>query len=611
MFIRQTTTRSKSNGSTYQTYRLVESSRIGDKVKQRTLLNLGTDYPFPKNQWGEITQRIDSILHHQPLLIPFDSEVEAEAKRLADKIIANNKEYAPKETVSTGDYQHVDVDTLEHTKIRSVGVEHMAWSAMQSLELDKKLAALGLNGAELAAAIGTIIGRMIAPGSERSTHTWLQQQSALGELIDYDFDKCSLTRLYKVSDRLIEHKKALESHLFEREKDLFNLDCTVTLYDLTNTFFEGVSATSALTARGRSKEKRSDCPLVTLGLVLDSSGFPRCSKVFKGSASEPLTLKEMVESLTGSESNPLIVMDAGIASEANLSWLKEKGCRYLVVSRKRHQEWDEELSHLVRKDGSNEVRVYSKRSDDDDGEIELYCRSSSRAAKEAAIDTLFAQRFETRLQTLADGLSKKGCTKTYDKVLISIGRLKQKYARAAHCYEITVEKDEKGKNATKLTYLRTNNNSIEYAGVYCLRTNVMDWSDDKLWRTYVTLTDLEAVFRSMKSELGMRPVYHQVDDRIQGHLWITLLAYHLVHHIRLNLKGNDIHDSWDTLRKRMASHMRITTTMQTKSRDAFHIRKASRPDACQMVIYKTLGLSPQPGGITKTIVEDQDKICSA
>ncbi|MDX8414097.1 MAG: IS1634 family transposase [Mariprofundales bacterium] len=604
MFIRQTTTRSKGDNAHYQTYRLVESSRIGDKVKQRTLLNLGADYPFPKNQWGEITHRVDSILHHQPLLVPASAEIDAEAKRLADKIIANNKEYAPEETVSTEDYQHVDMDSLEHSKIRSVGVEHIAWSAMQSLELDKKLTALGFNGAELAAAIGTIIGRMIAPGSERSTHAWLQQQSALGELIDYDFDKCSLTRLYKVSDRLVECKKPLESHLFEREKDLFNLDCTVTLYDLTNTFFEGVSTESELTARGRSKEKRSDCPLVTLGLVLDSSGFPRCSKVFKGNASEPSTLKDMVESLVGSEPNPLIVMDAGIATEENLTWLKEQGCRYLVVSRKRHQEWDEELSHLVRKEGANEVRVYSKRADDDN-EVELYCRSSSRAAKEEAIDTLFAQRFEARLQKLADGLSRKGCTKKYDKVLVSIGRLKQKYARASHCYEITVEKDEKSKNATSLTYLRTNKDAVEYAGVYCLRTNEMNWSDDQLWRTYVTLTDLEAVFRSMKSELGMRPVYHRLDDRIEGHLWITLLAYHMVHHIRLNLKANDIHNSWDTLRNRMASHVRITTTMRTKSGDTFHIRKASRPEAYQMIIYKSLNLSPQAGGITKTIIADR------
>jgi len=113
------------------------------------------------------------------------------------------------------------------------------------------------------------------------------------------------------------------------------------------------------------------------------------------------------------------------------------------------------------------------------------------------------------------------------------------------------------------------------------------------------------VFRSMKTELGMRPVYHRIDDRIQGHLWITLLAYHLVHHIRLNLKSNDIHDSWDTLRNCMASHVRITTTMRTKNGDTFHIRKASRPEAHQMVIYKSLGLPPQPGGITKTIIADR------
>lgn len=603
MFIRQTLTRAKKDGSTYQTYRLVDNTRIGDKVKQRTLLNLGSKYEFPREQWKALTARIEEILHHQPGLFP-DDGIEPEAQRLAAKIVLNNKEHAPQQALE-GDFHHVDVDTLESSKLRSVGVESMAWDAMQSLELDKKLSALGLNDAELAAAIGTIIGRMAAPGSECSTHTWLQHHSALGELIDYDYDKCSLSRLYRVSDLLLSHKKALESHLFDRERTLFNLDCTITLYDLTNTFFEGTARENPLAARGRSKEKRSDCPLVTLGLVLDSSGFPRNSRIFAGNASEPSTLKEMMEALVGSEQSPLIVMDAGIATEDNLTWLKERGCRYLVVSRKRHQEWNEELSHLVCKEGGNEVRIYSKPSDDGT-EVELYCRSSSRVAKEAAIDTLFAQRFEESMKALAAGLSKKGYTKSYDKVWERIGRLKQKYARAAHCYEITVEKDEKKKHATCLTFKRTNQKPLEYAGVYCLRTNIRDWEDNQLWRTYTMLTDLEAVFRSMKSELGMRPIYHRLDARVEGHLWITLLAYHLVHHIRLNLKANGIDDSWKTLRQRMGNHMRLTTTMRTQKGPTLHIRKASRPEPSQQRIYKILGICQQPGGIMKTVIADRE-----
>jgi len=606
MYIRQTTTQRKSDGTTYQSYRLVESARIGDRVRQHTLLNLGSQYPVPREQWGALTDRVDDILHHQRSLFSLESDIEAEAQRIAKKLIGRNREYAAIHEEQAGsDYRTVDVDTLQSSNLRSVGVEHIAYDALQALELDSKFAALGYNSVEQAAAIGTIIGRMAMPGSERSTHAWLQRESGLGELIDYDFDQCHLDRMYRVSDKLLKDKDILEAHLFNRESELFNLDCTITLYDLTNTFFEGTAKGNNLAAYGRSKEKRSDCPLVTLGLVLDSSGFPRSSKVFAGNASEPLTLKEMVESLSASGSNPLIVMDAGIATEKNLRWLKEKGWRYLVVSRKRHKEWDEEKSCLVRENGHNEVRIYSKRNEQTD-ETELYCHSTLREAKEAAMDSQCEKRFVDKISALAEGLTKKGHIKNYDKVTLSIGRLKEKYARVAQHYSIELSKADKGKNATSLSFERINHEAKAYAGVYCLRTNIHDWDDERLWRTYIMLTDLEAVFRSMKSELGMRPVYHQKTARVEGHLWITLMAYHLVHYIRLHLKDHDIHDSWETLRCTMRGHMRVTTTMRTRVGDTLHIRKAARPEPWQQTIYKALGLSYNPGGNVKTIIADRE-----
>ena len=358
MYIRQTTTRSKKDGSSYQSYRLVESFRVGNKVKQQTLLNLGTEFSISRDSWGELTNRIEAILHHQPSLLPLNETIEAEAQRIASNLLLRNKEYASSdEHVATADYCTVDIDSIESSELRSVGLEHMAYDALQSLQLDTQLSALGLNRTEVATAIGTIIGRMIAPGSELSTHRWLQRESGLGEILDYDFNQCSLSRLYRVSDQLLQHRDELETHLFARECTLFDLSCTITLYDLTNTFFEGSGKYNDQAVRGRSKEKRSDCPLVTLGLVLDSSGFPRSSRVFAGNASEPATLETMVTSLAGAEANALIVMDAGIATEANLQWLQERNYRYLVVSRKRHVEWDEELSQIVRVQGTNEVRI--------------------------------------------------------------------------------------------------------------------------------------------------------------------------------------------------------------------------------------------------------------
>jgi len=603
MFIRQTTTRRKKDGSNYTTHRLVESIRVGEKVRQQTLLHLATDFSIARAQWPALTTRVQEILHHQESLLSVDETVEAEAQRIAASLIEKKQEYAPAKTPEPGaDYRTVDVDSVQSSQLRSVGVEHLAVAAVRSLELDTQLATLGLNPAEVTAAIGLIVGRMAAPGSERATHRWLQRESGLGELLGTSFHECSLSRLYRVSDRLLAHREALERLLFERERSLFGLDCTITLYDLTNTFFEGSGKHNGHAAFGRSKEKRSDCPLVTLGLVLDGSGFPRRSQIFAGNVSEPVTLQEMVETLADGVTKPLIVMDAGLATKANLAWLEARGCSYLTVHRHPAEAWEAERAELVRQHGTNEVRIYKKRNEAT-GEAELYCHSTRRAEKEAAMDTQFTQRFEAKLTALQVGLSKKGCIKRYERVLERIGRLKEKYARVACEYDIQVEKAATGPNATALTFVRTRHRAKDYAGVYCLRTNLLDWDAEKLWHTYIMLTDLEAVFRSMKSELGMRPVYHQTTERVEGHLWITLLAYHLVHVLRVRLQEQGIHDSWESLRRRMRGHMRVTTSLRTQEGTTLHIRKAARPEAWQQTIYTALGIASNPGGTRKTVLE--------
>jgi len=197
------------------------------------------------------------------------------------------------------------------------------------LQLEQKLTALGFNGVDRAAALGSIIGRMLSPGSELHTHEWLQSCSALGECLDHDFGSTSLTRLYRVSDQLLKHQAALEGFLADQEQALFDLNRRIVLSDLTNTYFEGPCAGNPNAQFGRSKEKRSDCPLVTLGLVLDGDGFPLGSQVFPGNASEPATLKTMLEGLQGknplASPNPVIILDAGIASADNIAWLVEHG----------------------------------------------------------------------------------------------------------------------------------------------------------------------------------------------------------------------------------------------------------------------------------------------
>ncbi|MBS3952082.1 MAG: IS1634 family transposase [Methylomicrobium sp.] len=278
------------------------------------------------------------------------------------------------------------------------------------------------------------------------THQWLQSCTALGELLGHDFSSTSLSRLYRVSDKLLKHQAALEGFLADQEQSLFDLNRRIVLYDLTNTYFEGQCAGNPKAQFGRSKEKRSDCPLVTLGLVLDGDGFPLGSQVFPGNASEPATLKTLLEGLQGKtplmRSKPVIILDAGIASAANIAWLVEHGYQYIVVSRERQvkdpREQDGAL--LIRDTGRSQVRVY-RDLDADSGETRLNCHSEQKAKKEHAIRNRFNERLEAALTQLQTGLSQNGTVKNYAKILERIGRLREKNSRVAQDYQIDVTSD--------------------------------------------------------------------------------------------------------------------------------------------------------------------------
>ena len=604
MYIRKTQCQKKKAGGHYFTYRLVESRRTEKGVRQRTLLNLGVDFSLPREQWPDLTKRIEDILRGQQSLLDIDTDIERLAQGYASRIIISDQDVSDPDNI---DYREVDLDSIEMSRPRSVGGEHVTLEALRFLGLDEKLGELGFNGPQTAAAIGTIIGRACAPGSELATHAWLRERSGLGELIDYDFEGLSLYGMYQVSDQLLGKKAALEQYLYERERSLFGLQETITLYDLTNTYFEGQCKANALAAHGHSKEKRSDCPLVTLGLVLDSSGFPKRSHVYEGNVSEPATLSEMIHKLhsTGMPAlqKPMVVMDAGIATQDNIDWLNNHQYPYLVVSRKKHREFDESESTIVKQDAECTVKV-QKVIDDETGETLLYCHSSQREKKERAIGTLFSRRFEDALQHLDDGLTIKRRLKKYDKVVEKIGRLKQQFSKAAKLFTVTVTKDDKSGNAAKITWQRkpAPDTTDTYPGVYCLRTSQTGWDESRLWKTYTMLTDLEAVFRSLKSELGLRPIHHQIAKRVSGHLFITVLAYHLVHTIRFRLKQMDNHSSWSSLRKILSTQSRVTVSMQCKNGSTVHVRKSTRPEPNQQEIYSALGLKSHPGQAIKTTI---------
>jgi len=602
MFIRRTQTRSSRSGESYFTFRLVRSERIGSKVRQRTLLNLGRHFPVGPSAWPVLCRRIDEVLTGQLQLNPdCSAELETHAQRIAAQLLARNRAGAPAPAHEL-DIQHVDVDSLELVRPRSVGVEHVGLWAMDQLGLRTLFEELGLGGSLRAAAIGSIVARMARPGSERATWRWLGERSALGELLEVDFETMGPMQLYRASDALMAHREAIERHLFDRAMGLFDLHPTITLYDLTNTFFEGEASLQPKAKRGHSKDKRTDRPLLTLALVLDASGFVCRSEVFAGNVREHHTLAEMLDALDAPR-EALVVMDRGIATEQCVNWLRDNDYRYLVVSRKRTRHFDPEAAQRIETAQRHGVHLHKVVSDDGQ-ELRLHCFSEERAAKERAIVERFASRFETALTKLSEGLSRPRTEKRASKLRERIGRLKAKSRGIAQHYRVALDTDNTGERATAIRFTRTpvEGSMMTHPGVYCLRSNQTDGDEETLWRTYVTLTDIEAVFRSLKSELGLRPIFHHKPIRAEGHLFITVIAYQLVQVIRRRLRQHGETSSWNTVRHILEGHQRITATFRRADGRILHVRKATRAEPPQHAIYDALGVDPEPAGIRKTIV---------
>lgn len=610
MFIRRTPTGSASTGERYFTHRLVSSVRVGGKVRQCTLLNLGRHCPLDQSLWPALCVRIEEILAGQLAWVPVkgQEELEATAQRIAAQWLARKAEAPGPAAGSAGDgvappapdIQSVDVDSLELVRPRSVGVEQLGLWAMRQVDFVPLLTELGLSGPLRAAVLGVILGRMAVPGSEAATRRWLIGESGLGELLETDFATLHPRAFYRASDALMRQRARIESSLFGRVQDLFGFETTITLYDLTNTYFEGEARENRQAQRGHSKQKRSDCPLVTLGLVLDGSGFVRRSETFAGNVAEGSTLQGMLARLDAPQ-GALVVMDAGIATEANLAWLREQGYRYLVVSRERMRQFDPAQATALQTAAGARVEI-QRVADPAGPEVRLYCHSLQREQKENGIAARFCQRFEAGLQRIADGLTKPHGEKRLAKLQQRIGRLQEQSRGVSQHYSVELIPDEQGDKASAIRWDKqpVAGTRLTHPGVSCLRTNQTEWDSERLWRTYVLLTDLEAVFRSLKSELGMRPVYHHKEERVGGHLFITVLAYQFVQIIRKQLQEKGIHHRWSRLREILRVQRRITATFRRRDGGALHIRKATRPEAELLAIYQALGVDPLPGGVEKT-----------
>jgi len=610
MFIRKVPHKDKKNRKEYFTYKLVESVRTERGPRQRDVLNLGVNFDLPREQWKGLANCIEGTLTGQRPLFDYPKRIGTLARKYAREITRQQARAIDEAEDVPSDYQVVDVNSVDSEDIRTVGAEHVVYETIRRLGLDRKLRSLGLTKMQLALALGMIAGRMIAPGSERATHRWLLNRSGLDELMGIDLSNVSLDSAYKASDLLLKNKETLEEHLRQTEGRLFALEEKIILYDLTNTFIEGTGKYNPKARYGgKSKEKRSDCPLVTLGLVLDVQGFPKKSRIYEGNISEPGTLEAMIKGLSieGYDKDalfkPTIILDAGIATEDNVKWLRDEEFRYIVVSRKKKKAIPPDVTMVAVKQDDRDQTVLvqaglSKNQDTD--ELELYCHSVDKEKKEEGIKNKFQERFESELMKARNALDLKNGTKRYDKVLERIGRIKERYRSVARGYKIAVEKDRETDKAKSIKWSRKETDKT--SGVYCLRTNRKDLDVQQIWDIYTMLTEIEDAFRCMKSELGLRPIYHQKEARCDGHIFIAVIAYHLMHTIRHKLRHRGIRFCWATIRTQLSTHVRITTTMKRKDNKVIRIRKSSKAEPVHEEIYDALNISHRPGRIVKTIL---------
>ena len=368
---------------------------------------------------------------------------------------------------------------------------------------------------------------------------------------------------------------------------------------------EGQNQSNPKAAHGVSKEKRGDCPLITLGLVVNEHGFATRTSFLPGNISEAGTLQQMIKALGFDDSllKPTVVLDAGISSEDNLKWLRDHGYTYVVSARQNAPSMELE-GPLTPVGDLEKTNVKAALVKNDGGEERwLYCESEAKRIVASQMRELFQHRFESDLEKLNAGLVKPKGRKKYTKILERIGRLKEKHKRVSGCYEIAVDPSKDGLQAIAVRWtLQPEKIEERLNGYYFLRTNLTHLGAEELWTLYDSIRTVEDAFRFMKSSLGMRPVYHQKERRVDGHLWITVLAYHLIRSCLYQLTQQGLFYHWETIRSKMSGRVRVTMKAKTQDDATMYHRSTTKAEWPQQEIYQALGMSTQILKAKKTVV---------
>jgi len=627
MFIREIKKRfnNKSGNYEYVQHRLVESVRTKNGPRQRTILNLGT-LDIPPEKYKVLANLIEANLtaDSQKNIFEESPEITGLAKHFSDVIIHKRLQNNPNEQqhIQTPMYETIDVNTLINSNGRTIGAEHIALTHFRQLGFFEILKECSFSKKERQYAASQICARMVHPSSERETARWLRETSGLDELLEADFSHISDYTLHRIADKLSANKEQIEKQLAKNSRDLFALDEKLILYDLTNSYFESPKRESNIAKYCRSKEKRNDCPLITLALIVDGYGFPKRSKIFEGNVSEPGTLWDILDSLDLSYTGDIpqtIVIDAGIATEANLERIrKDKRFEYVAISRKKKLKED-----IFKDKPSKELKVsrnktMSVKTTQYGNETFLLCKSPERTAKEEAIFSKRRQRFEKELTSLNQGLQKPRTRKEYASICERIGRLKERYKVGNY---FTIDVEQKDDKATKIIW-KYNAHKRKEPGEYLIRTSRNDLEDSAVSLIHRTLTMIESAFRWLKSDLGLRPNYHQVDKRMMAHVTISVFAYFVLAPILGKLEwggrfvGNsdkrsdhspwDVPYGWQGVIQAMASQTRVTTSFLCEDNRRMDVRTTLEPTAKQYDIYNRLEVNPRP--LKRIIFKDDNNV---
>ena len=591
MYIRKSTRKYK--GKTYTNYLLVESVHTPKGPRQRSICSLGNLAPAPAEEWLALAHRLESALRGQLPLDASDAKFEAVLESARRRSAKRRGSRPP-----AGAVVKVDTDAVAVEEAREVGPVHVGHQVWERLGLGGILNRAGLSDRACALSEVMTLNRLIAPSSELAMSDWVRR-TALGDILGTDFSELNEDHLYRNLDLLHPTREGIERELAERERTLFNLDETIYLYDLTSTYFEGQAKGNPQAKLGYSRDKRPDCKQVVVGLVLDRDGFPKAHEVFDGNVQDRGTVAHMLDVLetrTGKKDNTTVIVDRGMAYKENLAEIRKRGYHYIVAGRQpERNEWLDELENdegweeVIRKPSpwnpfqkKTKVEIKRKRKGE---ELFILCRSDGRQAKDRAI----REKQEGKLLADLGKLKRRietGRLKRAEKIHQAVGRLKERYPRVARYYAI--EPDAGAKTLGWWEDSDKKDRAKKLDGSYVLKTDRQDMTADEIWRSYILLTRVEDAFRDMKSPLMERPIFHQLEHRTQTHIFLCVLAYHLLAVIEQYFLDQGIHTSWATLREELSTHQVVTVVLPTESGGVLRIRKGTTPEPVHREVYEIL-----------------------